>query len=578
MGNTSAYLDISKLPLSFSIFEELQWDDTRVESFCQNDSGWTVYFTEEEAQRYQELFSKVEKNNYNHIFKINNSLWMGWIDNIHTEDYIQDFSLKIFARTDRGKISPNSLDLTFKISRGDELEKVDDFNNLFKKGDKISLIDTIFGTEFNSFTGELKEVSRQYRNTNRTYGLKAYDKTYSMLEKKVLEDEILVDYWVCNNTDKDKSLLHQFAYRCGFQDSELDFEDSVYKDGSGYIKIPFLHLKTKTRYSDEVAELVRAVNSDIFVDMDSKLVFKRGYDTFSDANSYFFDEQNILNEINVVTKTTDKNAVKVGYTNYKILENQTIFELKGENATESDAMIVIPVDTTAENNNVWWKIQYPSGIAKNVSGITATGYYFDEAEQKVPVSLIADTHYEAIYDQAGGKVRFFNPLSYGLHIEKFEISGEPVLEFEGNEYKLVKKGTPEETEEILELTNKYIQSRELAKEFCEYNYIENCMERDELTFDSNLVMFMQPLYNCDVNHVDYVGKIQILEMTHTKNKSRIKAVTYQNVDLTDASREELISGNKTGGEVVRSSEVISLEKELRDKIEALDDRITALGG
>ncbi len=129
------------------------------------------------------------------------------------------------------KSSTNTLELKVDLDRHEGLE----IYQVIEEGDLIQLTDSFAGEAITLFTGFVKGISATHKNVEHSFDIKVYDKLFNGIRGKFNEDEVLVAKYVCNSDDKDNSLAHILAYKMGFSDDELNFDDVKGVEGNHLI-------------------------------------------------------------------------------------------------------------------------------------------------------------------------------------------------------------------------------------------------------------------------------------------------------------------------------------------------------
>lgn len=392
----------------------------------------------------------------------------------------------------------------------------------------IKILNSTESAEITVLKGKIKILKRDINTINlNQYSVEIVDEFSRLFEKIVTEDIFLFDKYIYSEQYKENSILYIIAKKLGFTDEQMNFED-VRDSQSRLVKIPFILFRKNNRYVDELQTLLDVTKGRIYIDNMEQIVFENGLFEYEKAIIYPFDIRNILKNVGVNYKYTDKNGVRVLYDSYKYLANQVIFDLVNK-------VEVLPGTTTTIAKEL--VIKFITDLATQHNITRAEGYYYENEEQ-IRVFLLQDTHYEVIeFSETLAKVKFLNPYASKLYIDKFEIKGIPLAMFSDNEVSVKATKDMLENEENFSSynKNKYIQTEELASDIARVEYIRNCKNKKEYSFKSNFVPHLEPGDICTLKINDIDTFIQISTIEHTLSRvngfySEIVALEYEKIE------------------------------------------------
>lgn len=392
----------------------------------------------------------------------------------------------------------------------------------------IKILNSTESAEITVLKGKIKILKRDINTINlNQYSVEIVDEFSRLFEKIVTEDIFLFDKYIYSEQYKENSILYIIAKKLGFTDEQMNFED-VRDSQSRLVKIPFILFRKNNRYVDELQTLLDVTKGRIYIDNMEQIVFENGLFEYEKAIIYPFDIRNILKNVGVNYKYTDKNGVRVLYDSYKYLANQVIFDLVNK-------VEVLPGTTTTIAKEL--VIKFITDLATQHNITRAEGYYYENEEQ-IRVFLLQDTHYEVIeFSETLAKVKFLNPYASKLYIDKFEIKGIPLAMFSDNEVSVKATKDMLENEENFSSynKNKYIQTEELASDIARVEYIRNCKNKKEYNFKSNYVPHLEPGDICTLKINDIDTFIQISTIEHTLSRvngfySEIVALEYEKIE------------------------------------------------
>ncbi|MGL5314665.1 MAG: hypothetical protein ACRC92_15550 [Peptostreptococcaceae bacterium] len=455
-----------------------------------------------------------------------------------TFDEAENYSYKVKVTNSKTNEEITKYITQIKVSIPDSSEKISSMKAEFILDKKVVKTDDVIVIEvFNStesiqiklLEGKAKITNREISKIyNSTYTIEVVDEFDKLFEKIVSEDMFLFNKYIYAEQYKENSILYMIAKSLGFTDEQLNFED-VRDSQSRLVQIPFMLLRKDNRYIDELQTILEVTKGRIYVDFYKNIVFKNGLFDYEKAVAYQFDTRNILRSIGEGYKYTDKNGVRILYDSYKYLENQVIFDLANR--------VEVKVGTNLENQKMEFNIKFITDLAVQHNITKAEGYYYVDEEQ-IRVPLQEGVHYELVeFKETSSKVKFFNPYSSLFFIDKFEIKGIPLVQFQDNEVAIKETKNMEEREENFSsyTKNKYIQTEELASDIARVEYIKNCKNKKEYSFKSNFVPHLEPGDVCSFKLDDIDTLIEISSIEHTLSRSNgcyseITALEYERIE------------------------------------------------
>lgn len=454
-----------------------------------------------------------------------------------TFDEAENYTYKTVITNHRTKEEISRYITAIKLTVPDSGDKVSsikatfDLEDLIVQNDDYVTIKILNSTESAEITvlkGKVKILKRDINMMNLShYSVEIVDEFNKLFEKTVTDDIFLFDKYIYSEQYKENSILYIIAKKLGFTNEQMSFED-VRDSQSRLVKIPFILFRKNNRYIDELQTLLDVTKGRMYIDNMEQIVFENGLFEYEKAIIYPFDVRNILKNVGIDYKYTDKNGVRVVYDSYKNLANQVIFDL-------ANKVEVAPGTTSATAKELG--IKFITDLATQHNITKAEGYYY-ENEQQTRVSLLLNTHYEIIeFSETSAKVKFLNPYASKLYIDKFEIKGIPLAMFSDNEVSVKATKDMLENEENFSSynKNKYIQTEELASDIARVEYIRNCKNKKEYSFKSNFVPHLEPGDICTLKINDIDTLIQLSTIEHTLSRvngfySEIVALEYEKIE------------------------------------------------
>ena len=534
------------------------------------------------SDTYKELM-KIESNNIKHQYTIRNITRELDLTDLLTNT---SFNISRFLRTAEGNISPSTLNLILEANanapsdvlikdfhrrykdfprmRWNELltlENVDEY--LVKNGDIITIKDTFNNETLMIFKGVVRNIVKTDTSLGRTIELSVDDNTIKGYEKLFIEDISYENFYISNNTDKAKSLLHIIATKyLGFEDNELEIADI--KINNEYVKIPLVNIKKGTKVMEELSEIVRSVYGNIYTTNTGKLkinsVFDKSYIhkvdiTLGDKKGNY----PILSFIETSEIIAKNNKVEVNYTNTVAQNKQTVFALAGQNAVQSedDAKIVVRANTTGKE---YWKIdikdvieldKVPRIVAYTLNGTTKTN--------------ITYSTYELDINSSGGKLKLNNTTNKDIFIKEFKLQGRPILTFNNNTVSYTEiRNLKQEDMSIKTVGYKYIMSKEQATEMAKHTYYNECRDYNTIKLRANNMPFLELEDVIKLDFKKYKGNYQIIAIDQANDYMELVLKLYRDYE---ANSENFITEqtNYANEEYLRSR--ANIEKE-QDKIKS----------
>lgn len=375
--------------------------------------------------------------------------------------------------------------------------------DLVKKSDNIVLIEET-ENDMKSFSGIVESVKIKRNKTNIYLNVEVKDKTYSLYEMKHTEETFFQNIYLCNNLDKNNSLMHQIAYKLNFKDEELDLPDFD-------VIIPFVLFRKDELIIKELAYAVRLVGGVFTIEKD-RLVVK------SEANrikeEYIFDKRNILTEINTENIYPNYDKLKITYDYYFEKESQDMWVLVGQNGNLEDANLVIRAGKERKFLVDWL---YNVDLVKEPELYDVIFTLVDGTEINFPYILNID--------ETGGTLELNNKSNnYDVYVKKFKIRGIPLFMQPGNESYYPANIQSEKLLDNLE--NKLVQNSDLALLYLKSNYIEYCKAYERLYFTTNVNNYLEPGIKIYIDHDDFKGYAIIEKIDFQATKMLIQAREY----------------------------------------------------
>lgn len=549
------------------------------------------------SEKYLEL-SKDEYNNYQHRYKIINLTR----NNMDLEPLLISESLRVnrFLRTAQGTLTPNNVNLQFEGKQGTQQDfLVKDFWNkykdfphmrwkdivtiefieeyLIKNQDIIEIIDTFNDETITVFKGQVREVKRTDTDNRRTIDITIEDNTIKGYENTFGEEKVYENYYISNNSDKEKSILHVLARQIGFNDNELHIVD-IKDTKKNYIQIPLIKCKKGDKIMTEIAEIVRAVYGNIYTLPNGELKITSELDkSYLQDTKLTIGSKNgnypTLSFIENVEIQPKENKAEVKYNNIVKQEKQAVFVLSGQNADFKNDDAKIKVSKNSKGSE-WWKVEF-----NNVINIDKTpkikAYKLVKASDKdYKQEEVEYSEFELIWEEnsQNAKLKFNNSKDYDIFIKEFKIYGNPLLNFKDNSVLYTEiKGLKDYN--IKQVSNRYINSKELATEIAKHTYYNECRPYSRVKLQTNNMPFLELE---DIVHLDYnkyKGDYQIIAITQTNEYTELLLKLYREYQAYGENFiTEIIAKNNKG--LIEPK--VNITKEEKEKISENDKAIKEL--
>lgn len=371
------------------------------------------------------------------------------------------------------------------------------------------------------FKGVVDSITKKREKTALYINVSVKDETYYLYEKTYTANYLFRDIYLCNNNDTDNSLLHRLAYLLGFEDNKLNLEDVIGHDDE-YLVIPYVYLQEDDLIISDFAAAVRLTNS-VYNIVGDKLTVKLS----RTVETYVFDKRNILSNIETSTVRSDYEKLKITYDKYFKKTEQDMWILVGEGGTVDDANIRVVVGNTRKFQITWFH---------NVDIVDEYKIY-DVRFEDVEGNEI-DFDYTLELSETGGTLELANSSESDVYVKSFKIKGIPLFMQSDN---ISYYPAEVDSENILELTNKFIQNEVLAKYYQHLTYLDNCRDYESIKFTSNVANFLQTGVKIYLDHEDYIGWAIIEKISFSNNRMQIEA----REDLPDIDIQSIYAVEKT---------------------------------
>ncbi|MGL4792418.1 MAG: hypothetical protein ACRC23_01630 [Aeromonas jandaei] len=420
----------------------------------------------------------------------------------------------------------------------------------------------IFDSDFyDVFEGVITEVNTSMFNTNAKITVTFKSKMIEAYNKKFLEGKVLTDYYICNNQNQAKSLMHKWAKDMGF--NFYDFEDVKYPNGK-YIVVPFVEEKKDTQIMSDFAELVRSFNGMMRVDGDK--IFSANMSKIVFPINFVMDERNIMQPFNKSEVKPSAKEIKLTFDKYSYGTERIVFALAGENGNTNYSNIKVLKNTNRENQKLRYIVNWqPSGLVQDWHVAEVKAFKVNGAEKPEYVEL----DYEFIdITNSGGYVKFYNSLDVDIIIEKFIIKGTPVIKSSNNTTSFTKYREEEiGIDDTISKNNKFVQMTDHAKYYTQLYYHKECEVYTEYSFTTNhCLAFMKPGSNVFVrNKVTGSINCMVTEMSHNGNDCQLKCTTYNDFKYIETD-DDIIIDSGVSDEDIKTDDIINNGGILTDDI------------
>lgn len=412
-----------------------------------------------------------------------------------------------------------------------------------------------------SLQGKAKINKRTKSYTgNEIWEYSVKDSYEKLFEKVLTENKVYHNLFMCNENDKNNSLLHIIAENLGFKANEIDFVNLVYENGE-FIRVPFVYLEENSRWIDILQTYIEASNGILYV-KNKKLFFRPC--NFNINSALSLDRTNIITSIEEVRKEVLQNGIKVPYDRFELGENQTVFNIKNK--------IIVDENTNKDTEVPTMRINYITSAVNEPTLTKATAYYFtsDDPSTMTMIELVENTHYVVeSWKETGCEVKFYNPLRYKLYIDNFEIKGSPLTKYEDNEINITFK-TVEKNQEnfITKFKNRLIQTKKQAIFLSKSAMRREISNSYEYNFNTKFLANLEigQIYNFTLDDIDTLIEIESINISLKTADFRmsVKAREIKN-ELEEIKVNAKLSGNSN----TQYIDLSSIEKELAENKQEL---------
>ncbi|MCI7224338.1 MAG: hypothetical protein MR477_08670, partial [Fusobacterium sp.] len=412
-----------------------------------------------------------------------------------------------------------------------------------------------------SLQGKAKINKRTKSYTgNETWEYSVKDSYEKLFEKVLTENKVYHNLFMCNENDKNNSLLHIIAENLGFKENEIDFVNLVYENGE-FIRVPFVYLEENSRWIDILQTYIEASNGILYV-KNKKLFFRPC--NFNINSALSLDRTNIITSIEEVRKEVLQNGIKVPYDRFELGENQTVFNIKNK--------IIVDENTNKDTEVPTMRINYITSAVNEPTLTKATAYYFtsDDPSTMTMIELVENTHYVIeSWKETGCEVKFYNPLRYKLYIDNFEIKGRPLTKYEDNEINITFKAVEKNQENfITKSKNRLIQTKKQAIFLSKLAMKREISNSYEYNFNTKFLANLEigQIYNFTLDDIDTLIEIESINISLKTADFRmsVKAREIKN-ELEEIKVNAKLSGNSNSQYI----DLSSIEKELAENKQEL---------
>lgn len=407
-----------------------------------------------------------------------------------------------------------------------------------------------------SLQGKAKINKRTKSYTgNEIWEYSVKDSYEKLFEKVLTENKVYHNLFMCNENDKNNSLLHIIAKNLGFRENEIDFVNLTYENGE-FIRVPFVYLEENSRWIDILQTYIEASNGILYV-KNKKLFFRPC--NFNINSALSLDRTNIITNIEEIRKEVLQNGIKVPYDRFELGENQTVFNIKNK--------IIVDENTNKDTEVPTMRINYITSAVNEPTLTKATAYYFtsDDPRTMTMIELVENTHYVVeSWKETGCEVKFYNPLRYKLYIDNFEIKGRPLTKYEDNEINITFK-TVEKNQEnfITKSKNRLIQTKKQAIFLSKLAMKREISNSYEYNFNTKFLSNLEvgQVYNFTLDDINTVIEIESINISLKTSDFRmsVKAREIKN-ELEEIKVNAKLSGNSNSQYI----DLSSIEKELAE--------------
>lgn len=527
-------------------------------------------------------YGKLEKFNNKHTYKIINLT-----TNTELTLLLESDSLSITRalRTADGKITPSTLSLNFiaqandidnkilvknfrrkykeypKIKWKDILTVEDKEEYLVSLGDIIEVYDYFYYVENENeplklFTGIVRDKKILDTFKKREISITLEDLTIKGYENKFSEDIFFEDYYIANNEEKEKSLLHIIAKDYLKIESEIE----NVKINDTFLKIPLVKFEKGKKIMEELGEIVRSIYGNIYITSQGKLKINSFLDkSYLEKTNITLGNKKgnypILEFIEKVEIEPKENEVEVNFSNIKIKDESFIFSLMGQNVNieEDDARIVIKANSPALE---WWKIDFKDSIGINKKPVVKAYKYNGEVKEEIEYN----EYILEWLDGRNAKVKFDNSKDYDVYLKEFKFKGQELIEFKNDTVSYSETINTIENKNTLNINYKYIYSQELALEIAKHTFYNQCRPYNTIKLKTNNIPFLEleDIITLDFNK--YKGEYIVISITQTNLDCELVLRQYKEYEANDENFIT-IKSNNVNEEMLRSKAIIELEKD-----------------
>lgn len=151
-----------------------------------------------------------------------------------------------------------------------------------------------------------------------------------------------------------------------------------------------------------------------------------------------------------------------------------------------------------------------------------------ETKEEYITKEVEYTDYELLWEDNGlnAKLRFNNRNDYDIFIKEFKIYGNPITNYKDNSILYTEiKGIKDYN--LKQVSNKYINSKELATEIAKHTYYNECRTYSRVKLQTNNMPFLSLE---DIVHLDYnkyKGDYQVIAITQTESYTELLLKLYR---------------------------------------------------
>lgn len=521
------------------------------------------------SQQFKDL-TKDETNKYNHVFRIYNQTK----NNFEITEYINPESFRILLEKEslNAKANSNEVNITINIHRS----SVEDISTIINKGDVIIIEDTFNNETIKIFTGFVDyNIPKTYDNSKKQFNIKIFDRLKDGVKAMFDEEEVWVDFWLCNSLDTQNSLAHNLAYKMGFTDYEIDFEDITDEAGQPLIG-KYRVFKKDTKVFDELRLLVEAVLGSIFVNNEGKLTLTTPFNErdFDDIG-YSFEKENVLGKIDEKDIPAEYNGVEVKYLTFELQPRQVIWQYMNQENYDSDRDLA-KMQLRAGQKSAWIEFKYINeSVCLEIEREGIETLFEDSAGKEININ------YEVKYNQVGGRVQFINPYNYDVIIQRFKIFGKPLTVYTENKINYSDIMNPNS---VFTYDNPYIQSEIIALLNARHNFRLRCNDKKKYTLISPILPNLSLLNRVDLNTIDITDKAIVERIEHDieQRNSKLEMISFVPYDFPTPIIQKSISRTPNLQKIIDDVKFRQVTIDLKEQINAFSEdnlitKIEALG-